>query len=720
MKSIIIPIAVFLVLHISYDWKYISLRSMSKQLKFILLIAICLVPGLSYSQNRSSDGSSSGQSRGQGKYSPGKKKTDGKKDTIVFKMHVFQFQNGYSQLGDSKLDTSFADFQTYNPALKKSLTVQTLGNLGASTQSNDFFQRSFDPDEFIFMKNYKYYGKWQQDIRFYNTTKPFTLLEYGQWFSNKPKGESWLKVSHTQNINPSFNFGFTYNSISSQGKYLSQEAKDNDLNFFASYNIDRYDLWFTIGKNKFKNQENGGLLFPTDIENPDLKPENIPVWFDGTSAESKNSYGVISHQYKFGKWIEMKDKKESFQKFITRFALMHTLEFSDNSRHFEEVEPNPYFDFADPRDSRGRVYFYGNGNVPNIKGTTGTALLPSTQDNSGMRRITNLFYLKAVEAPDRKYTFGKQAYIGNDMIKVYMPREELIYTPGIMMPPLGLTQSDNMSNTFVGGSIFRSTGKFWNWGANGRYYIQGRRFADFNLDGHIEKPIRTAKDTSFLKINASMTNTTPDYFLNRYYSNHFKWNNNFNKTVELKMGAAYENPFWRFKAGFKYSMITNFIYWNEFSLPAQASSEFSVAQIYLNKDFKFGGLNIQNSILYQKTTTERYMHVPQFSTRNTIFIEGLLSKVLTFQFGGDLRFDSEYYADYYSPALGMFYVQNKEKIGSYPWIDAFINLKIKRTRFYVKYTNLGTMMTRGKYYTTPGYAAQIAAASFGLSWTFYD
>jgi len=689
---------------------------MSIQLKILFLIAICLAHGVTYSQNRNSPGSS-GQNRGQEKYSPGKKNAKEKKDTVVFKMKAFQFQDGYSRLKETRVDTSFADYETYNPVLKKSLSAQTLGNLGASAQSNDYFQRSFDSNEFMFMRNFKDYGKWPSDIHFYNTTKPFTLLEYGQWFINRPKGESWLKVFHTQNVNPSLNWGFSYNSISSQGKYLNQEAKDNNLYAFASYNIERYDLWFTIGKNKFKNQENGGLLFPSDIENPDLKPENLPVWFNGTTAETKNSFGVIAHQYKFGKWIKQQDSTEIFQKFITRFALMHTLEYSNNSRYFEEVEPNPSFDFT---DGRGKVYFYGNDHVPFIKGTTGTTTLPSTQDRSGQTRVTNMFYIKAVEATDRKFTFGKQAYIGNDLISVYYPREQLIYTPGQMMPPLGLTQSDKLTNTFVGGSIFRTTGKFWNWSTMGRYYIQGYRFGDFELSGQIDKPIRTSRDTSFIKISGSMSNTTPDYFYNHFYSNHFKWENSFYKTYELKVGALYDNPLRRFKAGIKYSIITNFMYWNEASLPAQANSEFSVAQLFVKKDFKFGGLNILNSVLLQKSTTEVYMHVPEISTRNTIFIEGIYSKVLTFQLGADLRYDSQYYADYYSPALGMFYVQKKEKIGDYPWLDAFVNLKIKRTRFYVKYSNLGMMMIRGKYYTTPGYAAQVSTLSFGLSWTFYD
>lgn len=697
---------------------------MSIQLKLLLLIAICFASGSTYSQNRRGGSGSSEQNRGQQNYAPGKKGDAAKKDTIVFKMRVYQFQNGFSQQGNARLDTVLADYETYNPILKKTLTAQTLGNLGASAQSNSYFDRYSDPDEFLFLRNYKEYGRWQKDIHFYNTTKPFTLLEYGQWFSNKPKGETWLNVLHTQNINPTLNWGFNYGSITSQGKYLNQEAKDNNLNFFASYNIDRYDLWFTIGKNKFQNQENGGLLFPTDIENPDLKPENLPVWFDGTSAESKNSFGVIAHQYKFGKWIEQQDKKETFQKFITRFALMHTLEFTDNSRNFVEAEPNPSFDYSDSNNkfysSRGKVYYYGNEHLPYIKGITGTTALPSTQDKSGMKRVTNMFYIKAVEAPDRKYTFGKQAYIGNDLINVYFPREQLIYTPGIMQPPLGLTQSDKLTNAFVGGSIFRTEGKFWNYNVSGRYYIQGYRFGDFDLSGQIEKPIRTSRDTSFFKINASMTNTTPDYLYNHFYSNHFKWQNNFNKTYELKLGAVYDNPFRKFKASFKYSIITNYLYWNEASMPAQAGSEFSVVQVFVKKDFKLGGLHILNSVQFQKSTTEIYLHVPQISTRNTIFIEGILSKVLTYNLGVDFHYDTKYYADYYSPALGMFYVQSKEKIGDYPWLDAFVNLKIKRTRFYVKYSNVGSMIKRSGYYTTPGYAAQVALASFGLSWTFYD
>jgi hypothetical protein len=447
-----------------------------------------------------------------------------KKDTVIFRMHLYNLVEGFSRRSEVKLDTFINDFHTYNPVFKNLISAQNLGNLGTPYQSNDFFQRDLGLNNFPFIRNYRLYGIWPENIRFYNVTKPFTELSYGQWFANRPNGETWLRVLHTQNITPKLNFGISYSSFSSQGKYLNQQAKDNSLNFVLSYNGDRYDAWFAAGKNRFNTQENGGLPNPADIENPDLKPENIAVWLNGANSDTKNNFILLSHQYKLGTWKEMKDKKEVYQQFITRVAFMHTLEYADNTRYFTELDPNPFFQY---QDNRGLVYYYGAGSVPNINSTPGVEGSPATRDKSGERRLTNQFFLKSVEAPDRKFTFGKQAFIGNDIINVFFPRERQIYTPGIWMPPLGLDQKYNLTNTFLGGSIFRTEGKFWNWDATGKYYVQGYRFGDFELKGKMEKPIIIAKDTSFLRLSGSMNNITPDYFYNHYFSNHFSWNNNF-------------------------------------------------------------------------------------------------------------------------------------------------------------------------------------------------
>jgi hypothetical protein len=448
-----------------------------------------------------------------------------------------------------------------------------------------------------------------------------------------------------------------------------------------------------------------------------LKPENIAVWLNGANSDTKNNFILLSHQYKLGTWKEVQDKKEVVQQFITRVAFMHTLEYADNTRYFTELDPNPFFQYP---DNRGLVYYYGAGSVPNINSTPGVEGSPATRDKSGERRLTNQFFLKSVEAPDRKFTFGKQAFIGNDIINVFFPRERQIYTPGIWMPPLGLDQKYSLTNTFLGGSIFRTEGKFWNWDATGKYYVQGYRFGDFELKGKMEKPIIIAKDTSFLRLSGSMNNITPDYFYNHYFSNHFSWNNNFNRLYELRLGANYDNPGLKFNAGFRYSIVNNFVYLNESSLPDQANSGFSVVEAFINKDFKIGILNIKNWVTYQKTTTTKYLHLPDLMARNVIYLEGIYAKVLNYHFGVDTRYETKYFGDYYNPALGMFYVQQTEQIGDYPWMELFADLKIKRTRFYVKYSNVGKMFLKGGYFRSPHYPEQPALLGFGVSWTFYD
>ncbi len=217
-----------------------------------------------------------------------------------------------------------------------------------------------------------------------------------------------------------------------------------------------------------------------------------------------------------------------------------------------------------------------------------------------------------------------------------------------------------------------------------------------------------------------MSNQTPGYFYEHYYSNHYKWENFFDKTYTLRVGATMDKPGWRFKASVNYAIINKFVFFNEQALPEQAKSEFSVGQILLNKDFKFGGLNIRNWVLLQKTTTDNYLALPPLSVRNSTYYENTYAKVLHFQFGLDTRYESAWYADQYSPATGMFYRQSSEKVGDYAWVDAFVNLKIKRTAFYIKYTNLATQMVKGGYYTSPGYPGPVSTLLFGLSWSFYN
>jgi hypothetical protein len=689
---------------------------MNFNLKPFFVFVIMLGCLISKAQQRDMDESSGGSRSG-----PGQKNTKhvmSRNDSIVFKMHSYQLIDDLTRVKEVKIDTSLIDFHIYNPPYRSSVSVESLGNIGNSYQSADFFQRRTTDRDFLFQTNYYDYGLIPGDIRFYDVTKPYTYITYGQWFGNKPKGETVLKVFQTQNINKHINFGFYYNSIGSSGKYLNQQATDRSMGFFTSGKFDRYDYWFTFGKNRYQNQENGGLPNPKDIENPDIKAENISVWLTDVQSINNNVFMGLTHQYKLGIWKEMKDKKEIFQQFFPRVALMHVLDIYNATRLYTEADPNPSFTYS---DTRGQVYFYGKDHVPYINSTPGSATAPATIDRAQKNVMSNRFVIKILEAPDRKYTFGKEIFISNDLVKVHFPQEELVPdSTGTLQAPLGLMQGYGYANTYVGASAYRTDGHFWSWTVTGKSYILGRNALDYELSGAIEKPLRARKDTSFIRIFAKMSKRTPDYFYDHYYSNHYKWENSFDKTYTMRLGATLDKPGWRLKASFNYTIINKFVFFNDQALPEQALSEFSVIQGTLNKDFKFGGLNIRNWVVFQHTTTNKYLELPVVSARNSTYYEGMYAKVLLFQFGLDTRYETAYYADQYAPATGMFYRQTSVKIGDYAWIDAFINLRLKRTMFYFKYTNLTSQFVKGGYYTSPSYPAPIATLLFGLSWSFYN
>jgi len=97
-----------------------------------------------------------------------------------------------------------------------------------------------------------------------------------------------------------------------------------------------------------------------------------------------------------------------------------------------------------------------------------------------------------------------------------------------------------------------------------------------------------------------------------------------------------------------------------------------------------------------------------------------LAKVMYLQLGADVRYNTAYYADAYQPATGLFYLQNSKKLGNYPYIDLFANLKLKRTRVFFLYMNAGSLFLERRYFTSLHYPMNKATFRLGVSWSFYD
>jgi hypothetical protein len=323
-----------------------------------------------------------------------------------------------------------------------------------------------------------------------------------------------------------------------------------------------------------------------------------------------------------------------------------------------------------------------------------------------------VFQLKQYENVNRKTSFGKRAFLGIDFVGTLSPSADTVNLS---------SQKNNYSNLYVGGGIFRDIGKFWTWNFDGTIYLIGPKAGQTELSGIISKPFKVLKDsTAALVIAGNINNTVADYFQQEFYSNHFRWNNNFSMEQRMDVNGSIISPKFKLKITGNYAIINNFIYNNYEGIPSQTDKELLVFSAFADKDFNHRNFHFRVRALWQQASNEEYIHLPVFSGFVSAYYKFVISKVMFTQIGFDTRYNTKYYADAYSPATGLFYLQNEKKYGNYPYIDIYANLRLKRTIVFFKMLNIGTNFLDGEYITTPNYPMPRSNFRFGLSWLFYD
>lgn len=610
-------------------------------------------------------------------------KSEERNDSIDVVIRTWNLRKG--EIEPFNFDTLLVQFQNYNPAYRNDITATFQGNQGLAYQSNDFFKR--EPESsFYFYRNYENYVNSPDKFRFFNTTVPFTLLDYSQSEKKNSKSESRLNVLHTQNVTDKLNLILDYYTLKSQGQYINQETKDQSINLGGNYLGEKYRAHWAFISNKLTTQENGGIAID-DLINGNTPTENISFRINsGADSRIASTTLKYDHLYRLGKYIEDENEEEIF---IPRVSFQHVLLISGNRREYNDDTPKRKFD---KKDFYPNVY--RNQNV--------------TADTVRFRQILNRFQINALEAPDRKYTFGKSAFIENELIGVHVPDKDV-----------KTFIKKNYNNTFLGGRIYSSKSKFLKWDANAKFGVVGYKAGDSDISATLSKPIKLLGDTASFTGKARIRNIKADYFQNFYRSNHYQWDNDFDFTqrVDLNFNFKFSH---KLELGGNYALLSNYIYNDVNAMPKQTSKEFSIASVYLNSDIFSGLFNMKAKLLFQQLSDDSYLRLPQFQGYLTSFLDFTLAKVLKTQVGFDARYFSAFYADAFEPSTGMFHLQNERKIGDFPVFDLFVNMKLKRTRAFFVLQNAASGMIGKDQFSALHYPLNRRTFRLGISWTFYD
>ncbi len=254
---------------------------------------------------------------------------------------------------------------------------------------------------------------------------------------------------------------------------------------------------------------------------------------------------------------------------------------------------------------------------------------------------------------------------------------------------------------------------------NAQYIFNGANTGNYKLNNLAEY---TIKKKTRLFLNVMVERRSADYIYNNWVTNNFGWFNNGYKsqqTQQGEVGISYNK-----KAGVSllFQNINNYLFFDDVALPQQyvgSIQNLGVTVFYSTILFKHLGLSVHN--VFQTTSHSSYISIPQnISTVKIYYAGNLFKNNLQINIGAQAQAYQSFFANSYMPASQIFYLQNKRVTGDYPYLDVYLNARIRPVTVFVKVENVLFGFVGTNYSLVPGYYQPDRAFRFGLSWAFFD
>lgn len=610
------------------------------------------------------------------------------KDTTL-ERSMFYHQDIH-ELEMATYDSTLTNLHLIHPAFKNSINNSYLGNMGNAVKSAIYFDPQPKTD-FIFLQSFTPYIFQSSKMEYYHVAKPFTL--FGANIG--PRDEQDIVFLHTQNINPYFNAFLKFKNYTGEGHYENQETRNNSGSIGGAFDKG----WLSIHANyvfsRINTLESGGVSDTYYITDSTLSTNEISTRLTDGSNYIKDR--ALFYDQKIG----------FLRTHVPDTAKFGEFWFSFQYNYQRQKSAKIYTDESDSYTNKDGEAF--NLYEHNYSGV-------SSFDSTYFKTNKHLFRLNLEENPHSYPFVGAFVGVGLENIDYYYFNKDTLFN---------YSNNYTKKSQYAEGGLYRLKGEKFSFSAKYILYINGYKQGDFRLDGFISQKFGKAKKTIELRAEGGQYKETPDYFLQKYYSNHFRWNNSFQPEQRTTLKFTVSLPGYQTKLGSRFSLLKDMIYIDEQSLPTQYENTFSVFDVFLNNQFNFGKFGTVTRLNYQKTSNERVLPLPEFSGYFSLYFAPDISfndtkGRMKFQLGVDVTYFTSYMGQAYTPATALFNNQSQQLIGNYPFVGAFWNFEIKRLRFYLRgeHINYGLMETN--YFFTPSYPTNRFVLRYGLVWAFYD
>jgi len=492
-----------------------------------------------------------------------------------------------------------------------------------------------------------------------------------------------FKMLFTHTYKRKVNFTLRFNRYSTQGYFKKQQTFVNNFYLSSNYTSQnkRAGYYFYVLNNGNKNQENGGIRAVTLADSTEnISKELFAVKLTGANRDNRETKLMVNPWLRINKIAD------------TLHGINHYLQLK----------------------SKGAInaYKYKDGNILTDKYYSSNYLdTAATLDSSNVRVISNELDYSLLSADNK---FGFSAGYRNEIIRTWQHSENLY-----------------INNILVGDFVYRSALRSQDTTAKKERGIESRMGVQYVLEGINTGDLKIENNSVYsinglkrrnVYLNILYEKRRPDRIYNDWVSNHFIWRNNgyeAQQQLQAKLGLNIDKSF---NLSIFYQNIYNYLYFDEAAFPRQSAKYINNTGLSVNYSYVFfKHVGFLANYTFQNTTNSNLVRVPANSvTAKLFYTNSLFKNALQLQVGSQVQVYGSFYAYGYMPATQVFYLQNSIKTAAFPYVDVFLNARIRPVSFFLKLENALPGLAGINYALIPGYYQPSRAFRFGLSWMFFD
>lgn len=656
-------------------------------------------------------------------------------DSLQYKRIIrWTHEREFHKMDVSQPDTSYNHWFHDYPFYRKDVNATWLGVAGSALQYYNWFNRTSE-NGVSFYNPYEAWTYSAKTLPMYNTKTPYTELAYfGTIFADSQKESDNLHILTTQNLFPALNYTLEYDRFGGNG--IMQNEKTTNKTFVASANYlgKRYMMHAGYIHNKVIRNENGGTSDNKMVSDTTLDAREYPVNLSDASTTVIRNTLFLDQQYRIpftfirniknrkidkafkdsvmasgdsariaslGDLLaQRKEEREAADTLgdsnITTAFIGHSSEYSVFRKSYEDQIT----------DNAGRSFY---NNVFNYHPTT-------SFDSVRVMKLENRVFLRLQPWSDNAIVSKLNGGIGDRMLNFSV------------LDPMFLKGTTNKvwNSAFVYAGVEGQLKNYIHWDATGDYVFLGDQMNDLSVKANARLDLfpfrRARKSPVSLDLHFETNLEEPEHYHQHYYSNHYKWDNEFGKISTTKIQGGLNIPRWRIGARVGYALLSGNVYYDSTGVVRQNNNPMSVLSASLDKDFVLGPLHLDNRILFQVSSDQDVVPLPALAVNSRWYLQlNVKRNIMQMQLGAEAWYNTKFYSPGWNPAVGAFYNQKEIKYNNGPVIDAFVNIQWKRACIFVKLENIGKgwPMDKADYFSAHHYIRTQTALKLGVYWPFY-